>query len=377
MLMLPSAPLDRIALSEPWLTEAEQTAVAETIASGWLSTAAPTVDAFESAFASYFGFKSAVSTHCGTGAIWMALVASGIQAGDEVIVPALSFIATVNPVVYVGATPVFADVHAETFGLCPSTVEPLITPKTKAIIATHLYGFACDIVGLRALADAYNITLIEDAAESLGTTANGLPVGSFGRFGIFSFNGNKTLTTGSGGMLVGQNTDEIARIKRLTTQAKHLTDGELDHFAVGYNTRLSAIPASLGLVQLARFPELLGKRVAIAGIYQRALGEQWFRGCPPPQSGMVQVPSYWLSMIRLPHPEKRLTLLAQLWEAGIEARPIFKPLPLTQAYRHLASSNTFPVAEKLWREHINLPSSGTLTIQQQTRVIETIQRYWQ
>jgi len=367
--------VERIPLSEPWLTQAEQSAVAATIASGWLSTAAPMVDEFESAFAEQFGFNASVSTNCGTSAIWMALVASGIQAGDEVIVPALSFVATVNPVRYVGATPVFADVHEETFGLCPSSVEPLITPKTKAIIATHLYGFAYDVVGLRALADAYNLILIEDAAESLGTKVDGVNVGQFGQFGAFSFNGNKTLTTGSGGMLVGQNADEMAIIKRLATQAKIFTNGELDHFDVGYNTRMSAIPASLGLVQLARFPELLAKRVAIAATYEQAF-EGWFRGCPPPQNGMVQVPSYWLSTLRLPHPEKRLALLAQLGGAGIEARPIFKPLPLTQAYAATNQSTSFPVAEKLWREHINLPSSGTLTEEQQSRVIETIKRYW-
>ena len=374
--MLTLMSVERIPLSEPWLTHAEQSAVAATIASGWLSTAAPMVDEFETAFAEQFGFNATVSTNCGTSAIWMALIASGIQTGDEVIVPALSFVATVNPVRYVGATPVFADVHEETFGLCPNTVEALITPKTKAIIATHLYGFACDVVGLRALADAYNLILIEDAAEALGTKVNGKPVGSFGRFGAFSFNGNKTLTTGSGGMLVGQNAEEIATIKRLATQAKIFTNGELDHFDVGYNTRMSAIPASLGLVQLARFPELLAKRVANAATYEQAF-EGWFRGCPPPQKGMIQVPSYWLSTLRLPHPEKRLELLAQLGEAGIEARPIFKPLPLTQPYATTNQSNSFSVAEKLWREHINLPSSGTLTEEQQIKVIDTIKQNWQ
>jgi perosamine synthetase len=370
-----ASPIERIPLSEPWLTMAEQSAVTQTIASGWLSTAAPMVDAFESAFATQFGFTAALSTHCGTSAIWMALIASGVQAGDEVIVPALSFIATVNPVRYVGATPVFADVQAETFGLTPATVEPLITPKTKAIIATHLYGFACDIVGLRALAETYQLTLIEDAAEALGTTVNGQSVGGFGHWSAFSFNGNKTLTTGSGGMLVGQNADEITLLKRLATQAKRLTEGELDHFAVGYNTRMSAIPATLGLVQLARFPELLAKRLTIASAYEKAF-DGWFRGCPPSQQGMLQQPSYWLSTLRLPHPEKRLALLATLEELGIEARPIFKPLPLTQAYRETVVSLSFPVAQALWEAHINLPSSGTLTEDQQNRVIETVKRFW-
>ena len=369
------SPVDHIPLSEPWLTDAEQQAVANTIASGWLSTAAPMVDDFEQAFATQFGFPATVSTHCGTAALWMALVASGIQASDEVIVPALSFVATVNPVCYVGATPVFADVDFETFGLSPATVEPLITPKTKAIIATHLYGFGCDIVGLRALADAYHLTLIEDAAEALGTIIDGKPAGSFGQFGAFSFNGNKTLTTGSGGMLVGQNSDEIARIKRLTTQAKIFTHGELDHFTVGYNTRLSAIPASLGLVQLQRFPDLLARRIAIANRYAQAF-DGWFRGCPPPQNGITQEPSYWLSTLRLPNPEKRLALLAQLGELGIEARPIFKPLPFTQAYQPMVGQLHFPVAEKLWQEHINLPSSGTLSQAQQEKVIEAVKRYW-
>jgi perosamine synthetase len=375
---LPPPTLTRIPLSEPWLTEAEQVAVSQTIASGWLSTAAPMVDDFESAFVARFGFTAGVSTNSGTSALWMALVASGIGRGDEVIVPALSFIATVNPVCYVGATPVFADVAFETFGLCPATVEPLITPRTKAIIATHLYGFACDVVGLRGLAEAYNLTLIEDAAEAFGTTVNGQSVGSFGHFGTFSFNGNKTLTTGSGGMLVGSQSAEIGLVQRLATQAKVFTDGELDHFGVGYNTRMSAIPATMGLVQLARFSELLAKRMAIAAAYEASAIGTYFRGCPPPIAGAVQVPSYWLSTVRLPCPQKRLGVLAQLAAEGIEARPIFKPLPLTQAYAHWVEGGAglFPVSTQLWQSHINLPSSGTLTQSQQARVIDAVLRHW-
>jgi perosamine synthetase len=368
--------LQKIPLSEPWLTPLEIAAVQETVASGWLSTAAPVVDLFESRFIEKFGFASGLATHCGTSALWMALVTSHIGVTHEVIVPALTFAATVNPVCYVGATPVFADVEPETFGISPKTVEPLITARTKAIIATHLYGFACDIEGLRQLADAYNLLLIEDAAEALGTTINQKHVGHWGDFAAFSFNGNKTLTTGSGGMLVSAYTEKMAVIKQLSTQAKRWHAGELEHFAVGYNTRMSALPAALGVAQLQRFDSLLNKRIEIAKQYEEAL-PLFFRGTPPAfESGSIQEPSYWLSTVRLPDPNNRLQLLALLAEVGIEARPIFKPLPLTQAYHAYAPNTLFPISTQLWQSHINLPSSGTLTPEQQAFVIKALKQHW-
>ncbi len=367
--------MQKIPLSEPWITAEETAAVAETVASGWLSTAAPIVDLFESSFSEKFGFTASLATHCGTSALWMALTYSNIGVTDEVIVPALTFAATVNPVCYVGATPVFADVDANTFGLSPQTVEPLITTKTKAIIATHLYGFACDIEGLRQLVDAYNLLLIEDAAEALGTTINQQHVGQWGNFAAFSFNGNKTLTTGSGGMLVSANANHIATIKQLSTQAKQWQAGELEHFAVGYNTRMSAIPAALGLAQLQRFDTLLNKRIEIAKQYALHL-PNLLKGTPTPfPNGATQQPSYWLSTLRLPNPQHRLQLLATLAEHGIEARPIFKPLPLTKAYQTYSNTALFPVSQQLWQSYINLPSSGTLTLEQQAFVIKVLKQH--
>lgn len=382
----PAAPARNfIPLSAPQFTEADIASVAATLQSGWVSTAAPVVRDFESAMAKWLDVPDAIALNSGTAALHLALRLAGVGQGDEVIVPALSFIATVNPVMYVGATPVFADVDPDTLGLSASTVLPCLTSKTKAIIVTHLFGLAAAMEPICALARERGIPVIEDAAEALGTTlqhASGEQrfVGSFGDFGCFSFNGNKTFTTGSGGLLVSKHPVEAhgnwpRRGRALSAQARVLNTEEIEHEAIGHNYRMNAMQAALGVSQLPRLDAMLRARRDIAFRYWQALHEApgieavyWLD-----ELNHGQWPSYWLSCMRLRDASQRLPLLRYAKEKGIELRPFFKPLPLLTPFLNSASArNAFPVAEQCWQHGVCLPSSHWLGQADQEYVIETI-----
>lgn len=376
-------PAIRIPLSAPAFTQADRDAVDEALRSGWVSTAAPSVKAFEAAFASFTQSPQAAATNAGTAALHLALKAVGVgskeNGGDEVIVPALSFIATVNPVRYLGATPVFADVERATFGLSRATVEPLITPKTKAIIATHLFGFAADVPDLRQLADERGLWLIEDAAEALGTTISSQnenkPVGSWGHLGCFSFNGNKTLTTGSGGMVVGQNPEHLRLIRSWSAQDRVLDTPEIEHASVGFNCRMNGLQAVLGSSQLNRLNELLACRKAIAQRYFEGLKETSGLNFCYLQQETQQSPTYWLSTLMVADEAHRLPLIMAARTQGIECRPVFKPLPYQPPYAAF-NQNTYPNADWLWRHGVCLPSSATLTPAEQTEVVALLRSYF-
>jgi dTDP-4-amino-4,6-dideoxygalactose transaminase len=333
---------------------------------------------FEAAMATYLGVPETAAVNCGTSALWLALKQLNLQAGDEVIVPTLTFAANVHAVHHAGGTPVFADVATEHMGLTPQLVLPHITHRTKAILAVHLYGFACDVQGLATLAQAHGLTLIEDAAEALGTTIatpqGPAMVGTLGDWGAFSFNGNKTMTTGSGGLVVAKQPQQVTHIRQFSTQFRR-AEVEVTHDGLGFNARMNALQASLGLAQLGQLPTFLAQKQAIASTYQQGL-QAMGRGDTlwPTPTSVPQQPSHWLTCIKLAHYKERQAVLQAMGAASIECRPLFKPLHLQTPYQPFFTGRQkhFPNAEALWEQGLCLPSSTSLTPTEQERVLAVL-----
>lgn len=259
-----------IYLDAPNVGGLEKEYLNKAVDAGYVSTIGPFVSEFEERFAGYVGAKRAVSTQSGTAAIHIVLQELGIGSGDEVIVPALTFVATVNPVLYVGATPVFADVDIKTWNIDPRIIEKCITPKTKAIIPVHLYGNPCDMEKIMEIARRHNIIVIEDAAESLGAKYKDKYTGTIGDFGCFSFNGNKVITTGGGGMVASDDNNKLSHIDFLVNQARDESKGYY-HPEIGFNYRMTNVEAALGLAQMERLDAFLVKKKKFSVIYQKEL----------------------------------------------------------------------------------------------------------
>ncbi|MDQ0285619.1 perosamine synthetase [Desulfofundulus luciae] len=351
----------RIPLDAPNIGELEKEYVLRALESGYVSSIGPLVSEFEGRFAGYVGARYAVATVNGTAAIHLALRLLGIGPGDEVIVPALTFIATANPVVYVGATPVVVDVDPLTWNIDPDEVERAVTDRTRAVIPVHLYGNPADMSRLMDIARRHGLYVIEDAAEALGATYNGQHVGTFGDIGIFSFNGNKVITTGGGGMLVTNDPDLAARARLLVNQGRAFGVMEYEHLEIGYNFRLTNTQAALGLAQMERLEQFLATKRRNASLYRELLnkvpGLGWQQELHEGRS------SWWLFSI-LVNPndfgQDRYALARRLQGAGIQVRPLFLPLSRQPAYAGYGLK-TCPVAESLHRRGLNLPSASFLT----------------
>lgn len=351
----------KIPLDEPNIGELEKEYVLRALESGYVSAVGPLVTEFEERFAAHVGAKYAVATISGTAALHLALRLLGIGPGDEVIVPALTFIATVNPVVYVGATPVVVDVDPLTWNIDPQQVEKAITRHTRAIIPVHLYGNPADMRRLREIAWRYNLYIIEDAAEALGATYEGQHVGTFGDIGIFSFNGNKVITTGGGGMLVTNNEEVAERARLLVNQGRIPGTTEYIHVEIGYNYRLNNLQAALGLAQLERLNNFLVKKHSFSTVYRNNLknvaGISWQKELPEAKS------SWWLFAIQIETSKfgmSRDVLSTKLQKAGIQVRPFFLPLSRQPAYESYKFAPC-PIAELLHEQGLCLPSATSLS----------------
>ncbi len=365
----------RIPLSEPVFRGNEWKYVKDCIDSGWVSSAGKYVELFEQKIAEYVGTKYAVSTVNGTAAIHTALIVAGVGPGDKVIVPTLSFIATANPVLYCGAIPVFADSEKQTMNLDPEKATRKISQlvekgeSLKAIVVTHLYGHPCDIDPVLDTAHRYGIPVIEDACESLGSLYKGKMTGSLGDIGCLSFNGNKIITTGGGGMLITDKEDIASRARYLTTQARdHHT--EYIHNETGYNYRMTNLQAALGLAQLEELPGFIEKKRAAAGIYMKEfedshdvlfLGEKaWARS------------NYWLSTVLLRDQDfPRQKLMDMFSSKGAELRFLFKPLHMQNAFSG-AGNGGLEISEELYKRGVNLPSSVNMEESQVKEVAELV-----
>jgi|SRR5690554_627313 len=347
----------RIYLDDPNVGEREKKYLLQAVESNYLSTAGPFVPEFEKQFARYLQAGYCVATQSGTAALHMALYELGIKAGDEVIVPALTFIATVNPVCYVGATPVFVDVDSATWNMDPGKIEEVITPRTRAIIPVHLYGNPCNMEEILKIADKYGLFVIEDATESLGALYRGRMTGTIGHIGCFSFNGNKIITTGGGGMIAVNNKERAEHIKFLVNQARDKTVQGYFHSEIGFNYRMTNLEAALGLAQLERVPEFLSKKRRFYQIYKdafRDVGELTMQ-----QEERDGISSAWLSSVKIDLSRLGLTVgdINQILHVkGIPLRRIFLPvvdLPPYVKYRRGEYKN----ARELFQTGLNLPSS--------------------
>lgn len=346
-IMLP--PL-RIPIYQPELGGNEKAYVNQCLDSTWISSKGEFIEKFQSGFARYVGAPQAIAVSNGTVALHLALAALGLGPGDEVIVPSLTYVAPVNAIRYVGATPIFAEADPTTWQVSPDDVAARITPRTKAIIAVHLYGQACDMAALADLARARGLRLIEDCAEALGTRIGDRHVGTFGDIATFSFFGNKTITTGEGGMVVARE----ATLHRLALKLRGqglADDREYWHDVVGFNFRMTNICAAIGLAQLERADDFLARKRRLADAYVRGLA-----GLPvrthAESPGTTH--SFWMCSVLTDDPAQRDPLRKTLRAAGIETRPVFHPVHTMPMYAR--GQTGLDVSVALAARGINLPS---------------------
>ncbi len=318
----------KIHLDAPNVGELEKIYLNMAIDSGYVSSAGPCVCRLEEKCAGYLRTVKAVATGSGTSALHVALHELGIGKGDEVIVPALTFVATVNPVVYAGATPVFVDVDIQTWNMDPCAVEEAVTDKTRAIIPVHLYGNPCDMDEISRIAEKYGLCVIEDAAESLGARYKGAFTGTLGDLGCFSFNGNKTITTGGGGMVTGKDLQRLNHIEFLINQAR---DGQGCHPEIGFNYRMTNLQAAVGLAQFERLEEFLARKKAFNKAYRDALGD--IAGIRFQEEYRGAESSCWFTCIIAGDAAARRQWQAVLKESGVPTRRIFPPVSELPPYR--------------------------------------------
>lgn len=360
----------QIPVYQPYFHGNEKRYVNECLDSSWISSKGKFIGEFEEKFARYMGASYATSVCNGTVALHLALLALDIQPGDEIIVPTLTYVASVNTILQTGAIPVFVDSLNDTWQMDPEDVRRKITPKTRAVMAVHLYGHPCDMQPLMAICIEHNLLLIEDCAEAFGTWYHGQHVGTFGDIATFSFFGNKTLTTGEGGMVVMKDQTIHARAAHLKNQGAS-SQLQYWHDLPGYNYRMTNICAAIGLAQLEKVDEILAKKRQLAEWYRNGL-----KNLPlitHDETGNVRH-SFWMCSILLNEAKHRDPLREHLKTAGIETRPLFYPAHLMAMYQK--QDEKHPVAESLGSRGINLPSWPGMTREQTDRVIQTIQEYF-
>ena len=359
-----------IPVYQPSLTGNEKKYVNECLDSTWISSKGDFIPRFEQAFAQFTGTRHAATCSNGTVAIHLALVALGLGLGDEVIVPTLTYIASVNAIVYTGATPVFVDSVAETWQISADDVRAKITPRTRAILAVHLYGHPCDMPALRALADEHGLFLVEDCAEAFGSYIGKRHVGSFGHISTYSFFGNKTITTGEGGMVTTDDETLHDRVKHYKGQglAKHR---QYWHDVVGYNYRMTNICAAIGLAQLEQAQLFLQRKRAIALNYARRMDEM---GLDYLRESPGTTHSFWMFAMLVPDARQREALRDALQSAGIETRPVFYPVHTMPMYSQRFQRH--PVAENIGWRGINLPSSPELSNDDINRITTSIESFF-
>lgn len=335
---------------QPSLKEKEKENVLECLNSTWISSKGKFILEFENNFSKFIGVNYSAAVSNGTVAIHLALLALGISAGDEVIVPSFTYIASVNAIKYTGAEPIFVDSDFKTWQIDPLKIEAKITAKTKAIIAVHLYGQPSEMDSILMIAKKHNLYVVEDCAEAFGSLYKEKHVGTFGDISTFSFFGNKTITTGEGGMVVTNNSDLYDKVFRLKGQGL-AKDKEYYHDLIGYNYRMTNICAAIGCAQLERANELIAKKIQIANWYEDQLKE--LNVIFHSQIGNVKH-SFWMISILLKDSKERVRIREQLRENGIETRPTFHPVHLMPMY--FKDGLSLPVAEDLGSRGINLPS---------------------
>lgn len=353
-------PANFIPIYEAWLGEREEANVLDAVRSGWISSLGSYVSRFEQRFAEFCGVAHAVSTSNGTVALHLAAHALGIGPGDEVIVPALTFVASANAVTYTGARPVFADVDPETWTIRTDEITRLLSPRTRAIMPVDLYGHMAPMAEIEEVAARHGLWVIEDAAEAHGAAIGARRAGAWGTAGAFSFYANKIVTTGEGGMVTIQDGDLAARCRMLRDHAMPPAR-RYWHEEVGFNYRMTNLQAAIGVAQMERADEFIGRKRAIAQRYAAQLAGIPGITLPVELPGTTNV--YWMVSILVepPFPLDRDGLMQALRACGIDSRPFFHPLDTLPPYR---SDEPRPVALRLSRTGLNLPSFPRLLDEQ-------------
>jgi dTDP-4-amino-4,6-dideoxygalactose transaminase len=370
---------DQILLSTPHMGEAEREFVEEAFKTNWIAPLGPNVDAFERELADHVGIASAAAVSSGTAAIHLALRLLEVGPGDRVFCSTLTFAASVNPILYQGAEPVFIDSDVQSWNMCPAALERAFSSAKaegwlpKAVIVVNLYGQSADMEPLIAICDQHGVPIVEDAAESLGATYKGRASGTFGRIGIYSFNGNKIITTSGGGMLISDDTSLITRARFLATQARDPAP-HYQHSQVGYNYRMSNILAGVGRGQLKVLEERVAARRDIFEMYRAGLSDieevEWM---PEPEWSFS---TRWLTTCTV-NPSISLSLgdvIDRLAAEFIEVRPVWKPMHLQPVFAQypLFCSGNAPVSDRLFERGLCLPSGSNLTREQVERTIDTL-----
>ncbi len=352
--------MEHIPVSGPWITKKEIDYVTDAVTNAWYSNAGVYYERFETKFAQYLGRKFAVSLPSCTSGLHLALAALGIGEGDEVIVPDITWIATSAPISYVGATPVFADVDEKTWCINPESIEELITPRTKAVIPVDLYGHVYDMEAVNNIARKHNISVIEDAAEAIGSEYKGIKAGNLGDVGVFSFHGSKTLTTGEGGMLVTDDENLFRKILFLRDHGRTPGDKMFCNTQVAYKYKMSSMQAALGLAQIERVEELISKKRDIFRWYRDNLSS--IDGITLNYEADGTKNTYWMVSVILDEKFslKKETIMKLMAEKSIDTRPFFHPLSSIPAYRESEEAKKASMRNKISYKispyGINLPS---------------------
>lgn len=367
---------DAEGLHSPELGQLEKDYLTECIDSGYVSSVGAYVERFESELAAFSGAQYAVATSSGTTALHLALLAVGVKPGDIVLHPALTFVATANAIAHCGATPVALDVEEASMGLDPEVLAEFLESETRpgpqgtrihrvsetpiaAVIAVHVLGHPCDIVAISEVCAHFGVSLVEDAAESLGSYVAGTHTGLFGSVGVLSFNGNKTITTGGGGCVVTQDKSIADQVRHLGTTARIPDPFEFDHDAVGYNYRMPNLNAALGCAQLERLPDLLAGQRKLHDLYAHHFSDVESATLLDEPEGRES--NYWLQALKLRTGglPARDAVLSYGATRGIPLRPLWKPIPYVKAYEQ-GLHRDIPIASTLYESVICLPSSPSL-----------------
>ena len=367
----------KIPICEPDIQGNELKYITNCVQTNWISSRGSYILDFEKKFGDFCHAKYGITTANGTAALHMATVALGIGKGDEVIMPTLTMIATANPVILAGATPVFVDSEPYTWNIDVDAIEAKITPKTKAIMPVHIYGHPVDMDPLLRLAKKYNLFVIEDAAEAHGALYKGKIVGCLGDVGCFSFYTNKVITTGEGGICVTNN-DKVAEDLRLLRDLAHSKEKRYLHYMIGYNYRMTNMQAAVGVAQMEKIDQYIEARRAHAKKYNALLKDVKGFTLPPEANWAKNI--YWLYSVVVQDEfgVSRDKLMEELGKQGIETRPFFIPLHKQPVFKQMGIvSGEFPVADELCDKGLCLPSSNALTdaqIEYVCRAIEQIQK---
>jgi perosamine synthetase len=361
----------KIPYAKPSITQLEIDYVNDAVTNGWGDKRNLYIDRFETEFAEHLGVKYAIATSSCTGALHMGLSALDIGPGDEVILADSNWIATVAPVVHLGATPIFVDVLGDSWCIDPALVENAITKNTRAIIATHLYGNLANMNALLDVGHRHGLPVIEDAAEAIGSKYFGRRAGSLGCFGVFSFHGSKTITTGEGGMFV---TSDVNLFERVLTLSNHGRDRyEARMFwpsAVGFKYKMSNVQAALGCAQLSRIDSIIAKRQWVLAKYKSALMPLGGVYMNPDQVGSEN--GGWMPTVVLEKGQRSpLIIQSELRRQGVDVRPFFAPLSETSLFSH---RNDNPEAKFLWLSGLNLPSFHDFTPDEFAFIIDAFQK---